>query len=177
MIYPVLSVFIYYIGRIFCEVQEYSVILSGEVASLQEQPPVLESQGIPVCLALSSPPVQQGRPTSSYGIAERSKYCLPLYISVPVTNHCVRNHYSKLEYRNSDSEPLRFKKLRDRYPSFDFPWEMEYFSRPPRYFTKWPEAYAIPNQEAATVAEALVTNFFCRFGVPRELHSDQGRNF
>jgi hypothetical protein len=45
------------------------------------------------------------------------------------------------------------------------------------YFTKWPEAYAIPNQEAATVAEALVTNFFCRFGVPRELHSDQGRNF
>jgi hypothetical protein len=45
------------------------------------------------------------------------------------------------------------------------------------YFTKWPEAYAIHNQEAATVAEALVTNFFCRFGVPRELHSDQGRNF
>jgi transposase InsO family protein len=45
------------------------------------------------------------------------------------------------------------------------------------YFTKWPEAYAIPNQEAATVGEALVTNFFCSFGVPRELHSDQGRNF
>jgi transposase InsO family protein len=44
------------------------------------------------------------------------------------------------------------------------------------YFTKWPEAYAIPNQETATVAEALVTNF-CRFGVPRELHSDQGCNF
>jgi hypothetical protein len=45
------------------------------------------------------------------------------------------------------------------------------------YFTKWPEAYAIPNQEASTVVEALVTNFFCPFGVPRELHSDQGRNF
>jgi hypothetical protein len=45
------------------------------------------------------------------------------------------------------------------------------------YFTKWPEAYAIPNQEAVTVAEDLMTNFFCRFGVPRELHSDQGRNF
>jgi hypothetical protein len=24
---------------------------------------------------------------------------------------------------------------------------------------------------------SLVTNFFCRFGVPRELNSDQGRNF
>jgi transposase InsO family protein len=44
------------------------------------------------------------------------------------------------------------------------------------YFTKWPEVYAIPNQEASTVAEALVSNF-CRFGVPMELHSDQGRNF
>jgi transposase InsO family protein len=45
------------------------------------------------------------------------------------------------------------------------------------YFTKWPEAYAIPGQEASTVADVLVTNFFCRFGIPRELHSDQGRNF
>jgi hypothetical protein len=45
------------------------------------------------------------------------------------------------------------------------------------YFTKWPEVYPIPNQEASTVADALVTDFFCRFGVPRELHSDQGRNF
>jgi hypothetical protein len=45
------------------------------------------------------------------------------------------------------------------------------------YFTKWPEAYAIPDQEASTVADALVINFFCRFGIPRELHSDQGRNF
>jgi hypothetical protein len=27
-----------------------------------------------------------------------------------------------------------------------------------------------------TIADALVTNFFCRFGVLRQLHSDQGRN-
>jgi transposase InsO family protein len=45
------------------------------------------------------------------------------------------------------------------------------------YFTKWPEVYAIPNQEASTVADTLVTNFFCRFGVPMVLHSDQRRNF
>jgi transposase InsO family protein len=45
------------------------------------------------------------------------------------------------------------------------------------YFTMWPEVYPNPNQEASTVGEALVTNFFCRFGVPRELHSDQGHNF
>jgi hypothetical protein len=28
------------------------------------------------------------------------------------------------------------------------------------YFTKWLEAYAIPNQEASAVAEALATNFY-----------------
>ena len=45
------------------------------------------------------------------------------------------------------------------------------------YFTKWAEAYAIPNQEAETVANKLVHEFFSRFGVVRQLHTDQGRNF
>ena len=45
------------------------------------------------------------------------------------------------------------------------------------YFTKWPEAYAVPDQSAITTAERLVCEMFCRFGVPEELHSDQGRNF
>jgi hypothetical protein len=43
--------------------------------------------------------------------------------------------------------------------------------------TKWLEAYVIPNQESSTVAEALVTNFFCHFRVPQELHSDEGREW
>ncbi|XP_037944217.1 uncharacterized protein K02A2.6-like [Teleopsis dalmanni] len=45
------------------------------------------------------------------------------------------------------------------------------------YFSKWPEVYALPNQEAKTVAEVFVQNWVTRFGVPIELHSDQGRNF
>jgi hypothetical protein len=45
------------------------------------------------------------------------------------------------------------------------------------YFTKWMEAYPIKNQQAETVATKLVEEFVCRFGVPAELHSDQGRNF
>ena len=45
------------------------------------------------------------------------------------------------------------------------------------YFTKWPEAYPLPNQEATTVAKVLVNEMICRFGVPLEIHSDQGRNF
>ncbi|GFX21614.1 hypothetical protein TNCV_1400281 [Trichonephila clavipes] len=45
------------------------------------------------------------------------------------------------------------------------------------YFTKWPEVYPIPDQEAPTVAEAVVQHWISRYGVPLQLHSDQGRNF
>ena len=45
------------------------------------------------------------------------------------------------------------------------------------YYTKWTESYPIPNQEVATIAERLVSEFICPFGIPRELHSDQGTNF
>jgi hypothetical protein len=45
------------------------------------------------------------------------------------------------------------------------------------YFTKWTEAYALPNQKAETVAKAIVENFCVRFGMPRVLHSDLGSNF
>ncbi|CAK1587170.1 unnamed protein product [Parnassius mnemosyne] len=53
----------------------------------------------------------------------------------------------------------------------------KYFMVVMDYFTKWPEVFAIPNQEASTVADKLVHEVFCRFGVPLEIHSDQGRNF
>jgi transposase InsO family protein len=45
------------------------------------------------------------------------------------------------------------------------------------YFTKWVEAFAIPNHKAETVAEKLVDKVFCRFGTPRVIHTDQGRDF
>jgi transposase InsO family protein len=44
-------------------------------------------------------------------------------------------------------------------------------------FTKFMEAYAMPDMLASTVARTLVREFFTKFGVPLELHSDQGTNF
>ena len=45
------------------------------------------------------------------------------------------------------------------------------------YFTKWVSAISIPNQEAQTVATALVEHVFSIFDIPNQLHSDLGRNF
>jgi len=42
-------------------------------------------------------------------------------------------------------------------------------------FTKWAEAYPIPNKEAATVAKVFMENIVCKFGTPLSILSDQGR--
>jgi len=44
-------------------------------------------------------------------------------------------------------------------------------------FTKWIEAYPLPDQEAHTCMTALYNGFFSRLGLPLQLHTDQGRNF
>ena len=45
------------------------------------------------------------------------------------------------------------------------------------YFTKFTEIYPLPNIEAETVAEAMFKGWIKRYGCPREIHSDQGRQF
>ena len=44
-------------------------------------------------------------------------------------------------------------------------------------FTKYVELVAIPNKEAPTVAQAIFERWFCRFGMPLELVTDQGKEF
>ena len=45
------------------------------------------------------------------------------------------------------------------------------------YFTKFVHTVSIENQEAETVARAFVENFVSIFGVPMQVHTDQGANF
>lgn len=47
----------------------------------------------------------------------------------------------------------------------------EHISLTMDYFTKWPEAFATPDQEATTVAGILMDQFLTRFGMTIQLHS------
>ncbi|MCP6726113.1 transposase family protein, partial [Klebsiella pneumoniae] len=42
------------------------------------------------------------------------------------------------------------------------------------HFTKHVEAYALPDQEAITIARVFLNEFIARFGVPYVIHTDQG---
>lgn len=45
------------------------------------------------------------------------------------------------------------------------------------HFTKFDEAFLIPDEKAVMVAQVVATEWVCCFGMPHCLHSDQGCNF
>jgi transposase InsO family protein len=45
------------------------------------------------------------------------------------------------------------------------------------HFTRWQDAIAIPDATAPVVASALDERIFCYFGLPEQLHTDQGAQF
>jgi len=45
------------------------------------------------------------------------------------------------------------------------------------HFTRWADALAIPDASAPTVARVPDQNVFCYFGLPEQLHLDQGAQF
>ena len=45
------------------------------------------------------------------------------------------------------------------------------------YYTRWPEAFALPSCEAHRIASLLINEIMTRHSAPRTLLSDRGRNF
>jgi len=45
------------------------------------------------------------------------------------------------------------------------------------HFTKWVEAYPLPDQAASTCMQAVYDGFISRFSYPIQIHTDQERNF
>jgi hypothetical protein len=44
-------------------------------------------------------------------------------------------------------------------------------------FTKYPHVTATENKEAETVAKAIFSEWFCKFGIPVQVHTDGGNEF
>ena len=45
------------------------------------------------------------------------------------------------------------------------------------YFSRWVEAFPMPNMKTETVAKVLLSEWITRWGPPNEIHSDQGSQF
>ena len=45
------------------------------------------------------------------------------------------------------------------------------------HFTKWIEIFPMKNQEASTIAQILVNQVFCVYGLPQQILTDRGQNF
>ena len=45
------------------------------------------------------------------------------------------------------------------------------------HFTRWQEAWALPNIEAGILARTLVDELICRHGAPEMIPTDRGTNF
>ena len=44
-------------------------------------------------------------------------------------------------------------------------------------FTKWMECFPVGDQSAESISDTLITHCLSKLGMPRTIHSDQGRNF
>jgi hypothetical protein len=44
-------------------------------------------------------------------------------------------------------------------------------------FTKFAMVTAVENKEAETVAKAIFSEWFCKFGIPVQIHTDRGMEF
>lgn len=45
------------------------------------------------------------------------------------------------------------------------------------HYTRYAQAFPTRDQKASTVAKVLIEKYFVHYGLPKKMHSDQGRDF
>lgn len=45
------------------------------------------------------------------------------------------------------------------------------------HYTRYAQAFPTRDQKASTVAKVLIEKYFVHYGLPKRMHSDQGRDF
>ncbi|KII60467.1 Retrovirus-related Pol polyprotein [Thelohanellus kitauei] len=95
---------------------------------------------------------------------------------------CVRNKLNNPSLKHS-LQPIQVNEVFSDW-HVDFAGPLPETSSGNRYFiifvdrlTKWVEAFPFVDQTAESAARTFVDKIVCRFGLPKSIHSDQGRQF